>query len=497
MKIKLKLPQKLMILVSVPLIFGLVFTGVLATLLKQADTQLRQEQRAKALISQSKLLAMYMDDAVLSMGGYSVGKESAFLDRYDKACKEALTIQSELHNNVNPTEAKIVEKIDTVMAKMFKVLAVCKTAIERPEVDKGNKLAMKLYANLEETHNQLKEELDALTYDARKLQESKSDSTNSVINTVLACGTLANILLTFVLTTYVAKSFGKRLNLLTDNAVRLASGEKLNPPAGGNDEIAKLDSVFHNMATALAEASRKERATIENAVDVICSINAEGRFTDVSAAAKTVWDYPPDELIGRRYLDILPITDVDRVRQIVDKTIAEHDTCSFETPVLKRKNDIVEMLWTGRWSELEKSLFCVAHDITERKRSENLIKASEERIRSIIQHLPVGTIGVSATGTIESVNPKIEAIFGYNAPELSGNNINKLLAAKEGTTSGSIFDTLQKNALARSFECVGTKKDGVPFPIEVTLTKLESVEAQRYLISLQDISERREIEQMK
>ena len=96
MHFKLKLPQKLMILVSVPLVFGLVFTGTLAILLKQADIQLRQEQRAKALISQSKLLAMFMDDAVLGIGGYSVGHEPAFLNRYEKACKEALKIQADL-----------------------------------------------------------------------------------------------------------------------------------------------------------------------------------------------------------------------------------------------------------------------------------------------------------------------------------------------------------------------------------------------------------------
>jgi PAS domain S-box-containing protein len=499
MHFKLKLPQKLMILVSVPLVFGLVFTGTLAILLKQADIQLRQEQRAKALISQSKLLAMFMDDAVLGIGGYSVGHEPAFLDRYEKACKEAVKIQTDLRALVgnDPQGIKILSKIDEVIAKLFKILTLGKLAIDRPQVDEGNRLAMQLYDHLQESHNKLKEDLDALTYDARKLQESTSDDGNSVINIVLIAGTILNILLTIILATYVGKSFGRRLNLLTDNAVRLAAGEELNPKTSGNDEIAKLDSVFHTMASALAEASRKERATIANALDVICSVDSDGRFSAVSAAAKTVWGYAPDELIGRRYIDILPITDVDRVRQIVDKTIVERGKCTFETSVMKKKRDQVEMLWTGRWSELEKSLFCVTHDITERKRAENLIKASEERIRSIIQHLPVGTISVAPSGAIESVNPKIEEIFGYSGAELTGSTITKLLAPKSGTESGSILEGLQKDALGRSSERNGIKQNGQIFPVELTLTKFEDLETEHYLISLQDISERREIEQMK
>jgi PAS domain S-box-containing protein len=211
------------------------------------------------------------------------------------------------------------------------------------------------------------------------------------------------------LATYVGKSFGKRLNLLADNAFRLAAGEELNPKTSGNDEIAKLDSVFHTMASALAEASRKERATIANALDVICSVDSDGRFSAVSAAAKTVWGYAPDELIGRRYIDILPITDADRVRQIVESTIAEHGVCTFETSVMKKETDQVEMLWTGQWSEIEKSLFCVAHDITERKRAENLrseIEQMKQDFVAMVSHdlrTPLGAIQATLSLVEEGV----------------------------------------------------------------------------------------------
>ena len=47
------------------------------------------------------------------------------------------------------------------------------------------------------------------------------------------------------------------------------------------------------------EASRKERAIIENAVDVICSIDADGKFVAVSPACTQTWGYRPDELMAK------------------------------------------------------------------------------------------------------------------------------------------------------------------------------------------------------
>jgi PAS domain S-box-containing protein len=180
-------------------------------------------------------------------------------------------------------------------------------------------------------------------------------------------------------------------------------------------------------------------------------------------------------------------TDAERIRRIIEDTVAKKATCSFEADVVRPDATEVAMLWTARWSDIEKSLFCVAHDISERKRAENLIKASEERIRSIIRHLPVGTISISPGGTIESVNPKIEELFEYSESQLVGSPITKLLAA----------EALNLEEFGRFTERVGQKSNGNTFPVELTLTKFEDLEAKHFLISLQDITERRNIEQMK
>lgn len=112
---------------------------------------------------------------------------------------------------------------------------------------------------------------------------------------------MAECLIIFTCLSVIAitiRSVTKRVNIMNDNAIRLASEMPLNPPVKGNDEISELDRTFHSMADALHEVNQKQRAILENARDVICSIGNAGHFTAVNAASLSVLGYQPNELFG-------------------------------------------------------------------------------------------------------------------------------------------------------------------------------------------------------
>ena len=89
---------------------------------------------------------------------------------------------------------------------------------------------------------------------------------------------LFNVLLAIGLAFYFNRGTTKRLNVLLDNTKRLALEQPLSPPLIGRDEIARLDHTFRDMASALEESRRKEHAVVDNAEDVICSFDRQGRF---------------------------------------------------------------------------------------------------------------------------------------------------------------------------------------------------------------------------
>ncbi|MBA3859620.1 MAG: hypothetical protein C0507_22160 [Cyanobacteria bacterium PR.3.49] len=174
----------------------------------------------------------------------------------------------------------------------------------------------------------------------------------------------------------------KRINTVKDNTVRLAAGKKLNPVLQGSDEIAQLDSGFHQMARALAEAQRKEKAIIESAPDVICSIDADGKFVTANPAVEEHWGYTPDEVIGMRYSELIVTEDLSKATQFLEKIRAEKDADSLECRISHKKGHDVYMIWSVRWSALDKVLFCVVHDISERKELEQL----KQQFMAMVSH---------------------------------------------------------------------------------------------------------------
>src|SRR6185312_3926928 len=85
----------------------------------------------------------------------------------------------------------------------------------------------------------------------------------------------------------------------------LAKGEELVAPVKGTDEIGHLGYVFQEMAHALQEAAKKERAVFENAIEVICTVDTRGKFVRVSPSSFRMWGYRPEELIGKSFRDLV------------------------------------------------------------------------------------------------------------------------------------------------------------------------------------------------
>jgi NtrC-family two-component system sensor histidine kinase KinB len=67
------------------------------------------------------------------------------------------------------------------------------------------------------------------------------------------------VLLSLALYFYFSKDTAGRLNRVLDNTVRFSRGQTLNPPLAGNDEIARLDTVFHEMAVSITQAASEKK----------------------------------------------------------------------------------------------------------------------------------------------------------------------------------------------------------------------------------------------
>lgn len=126
------------------------------------------------------------------------------------------------------------------------------------------------------------------------------------------------------------------------------------------------------------------------------------------------------------------------------------------------------------------------------------IEQRELRYQSIITNSAEGIITLSRLGTIETINPSAERIFGYAADEVIGKNISIMMPEKDRVEHDSYLRHAELHAtriINRSRDLLGLKKDGTTFPLELTVSPMELDGEQKYIGIMRDISERKEFEE--
>jgi PAS domain S-box-containing protein len=136
---------------------------------------------------------------------------------------------------------------------------------------------------------------------------------------------------------------------------------------------------------ALCESKRELEAAhhanqliMDNSQDVICSIDEWGRFISVSAACEQLWGYTPAELVGRPYVEFVHPEDRALTNQVAEVLKMDGKISDFVNRYIRKDGTLVDVLWSASWSETDKILFCVAHNVTERARIEKELREAKE-----------------------------------------------------------------------------------------------------------------------
>jgi len=108
-------------------------------------------------------------------------------------------------------------------------------------------------------------------------------------------------------------------------------------------------------------------------------------------------------------------------------------------------------------------------------------------LRVVAESLPNGVLVVDPDGSIVLANQQIERQFDYSRNDLLGQSVNVLMPAARLTE--------QSQAISLDHNLSGRRRDGREFPIEVTLNPLKVDQGLFMLVSVVDLTERRELEQ--
>ncbi len=138
-----------------------------------------------------------------------------------------------------------------------------------------------------------------------------------------------------------------------------------------------------------AEAGRDQalaltRMIMDNSPDVICVLDQDRRFVEVSAAASTLWGYAPVEMVGRVSTEFVHPDDVARSTQAAVSIKSGQPVVDFSNRYVCKDGHAVDVDWSAVWSAKDGLMFCVARDATERKKAQQMLRESEERLRMMV-----------------------------------------------------------------------------------------------------------------
>lgn len=150
---------------------------------------------------------------------------------------------------------------------------------------------------------------------------------------------------------------------------------------------------------------------IDLLLDAVCVVDKEGRYVYVSASFETIFGYTPQEVLGRRMIELVHPDDRERTLQTANGIMAGNPQFHFENRYLRKDGQVVDIMWSARWSEGHQLRIAVARDITRRKHAEKVqtalyaiseaahatedLQALYQRIHHIIgQLLPVAVFSI-------------------------------------------------------------------------------------------------------
>jgi signal transduction histidine kinase len=358
MKFQPTITKQGILLITIPLVFEIVFVLSLSALLRQGDEQRKEFAQSTEFVAGVSQLTQKVMEAVLTLSVWKTTRSEEYAKKFDSIVATLPEVNANLASlsHGDTVREKHAAALKESEERIFKLIsgfrhpaAVAMMILMDPMIYRRD-LSQALAAFINETTSIAEEQK------AKQQQNARRDEKfHQLVGMTLMFGIGLNIIISLLMVHIFSRRITSRLAIVSDNCRRFVARTTLHKPVGGYDEIADLDLHIHDMEKTVraAEQRRDEYVQMVNhdlrspltAIQTILAGTMKGLYGELTEKGKTRIE--DAKLDANRLLELInEAMEVDRIdsgqfqlnRAPLDLTNLISDVTTSLNPLMEQKH---------------------------------------------------------------------------------------------------------------------------------------------------------------
>lgn len=228
----------------------------------------------------------------------------------------------------------------------------------------------------------------------------------------------------------------------------------------------------------------------------------EGRYVAVNDTFVSVTGYTREQVIGHTSADLGIWLSSEGRAEVVQLLLKQGQVRNRESQYRMKDGLVRVFLTSAEIIEFDDQphLITASVDITERKRADNELRKSQQQLAGVIGSAMDAIISVDEDQRIVLFNSAAERMFLYPSEDAVGESLDRFIPERFRAAHREHIEDfgrthITKRTMGALGAIFGLRADGEEFPIEASISQLESEGRKFYTVILRDITERKRAEE--